>query len=324
MTTSPTTAEQRPPISPVLVLGIGLLAVSMSAVLIRFAQGEAPSLVIAAWRTSLASLCLLPFALTRQRAELQALRRRDWGLATAAGAMLGIHFASWISSLEYTSVVNSTVLVTTNPIWVGLAAPFVLKEPLTRPLKIGIALTILGSIVISFSDALVLVDGRWVGFDLGAGGGSRPLLGNGLAVLGAMTAAAYMLIGRQLRPRLSLLSYVTVVYSAASVALLLMVWLSGASLFGYSGQTYLLFALMALFPQLIGHTSFNWALKFLPAAYVSITILGEPIGASILAFVVLRELPTHPLVALLGAILIFGGILVATKRVPGATPPAMS
>ena len=311
---TPPTAATRPPLSPILVLGIGLLAVSMSAVLIRFAQGEAPSLVIAAWRTSLASLVLLPFALTRQRAELQALRGRDWGLATAAGAMLGVHFASWISSLEYTSVVNSTVLVTTNPIWVGLAAPFVLKEPLTRPLKIGIGLAILGSLVITFSDALVVADGRWVGFDLAAGGGTWPLLGNGLALLGAMSAAAYMLIGRQLRPHLSLLSYITVVYSAAGLSLLLMVWASGASLFGYSGQTYLLFALMALFPQLIGHTSFNWALKFLPATYVSITILGEPIGASLLAFLVLQELPTHPLVALLGAILVFSGILIATRK----------
>ena len=302
------------PISPFWVLGMGLLAVSVSAILIRFAQGEAPSLVIAAWRTSLASLLLLPFALTRQRAELRGLTRAEWGLALSAGGMLGIHFASWISSLEYTSVVNSTVLVTTNPIWVGLAAPFVLKEPLTRPLKIGIGLAIVGSLIISLSDALVVENGRWVGFDLAAGGGTWPMLGNGLALLGAITAAAYMLIGRQLRPRLSLISYLTVVYSAASLSLILMVWVSGASLFGYSGQTYLLFALMAIFPQLLGHGSFNWALKFLPATYVSITILGEPIGASLLAFLILREFPTHPLVALIGAIFVFSGILIATRR----------
>lgn len=302
----------RPPVSPLLVLGAGLFAFSISALLIRFAQEEAPSLVIAAWRTTMASLLLLPWALTQRRTELRGLGWREWGLALASGGMLGVHFASWISSLAYTSVINSTVLVATNPIWVALAAPFVLHERLSRPLKIGIALAILGSVVITFSDALLVVEGRVVGLDMAGGGGTWPLLGNTLAVVGALTAAGYTLIGRCLRPSLSLLSYITVVYSAASLVLVAMVWLSGASLWGYSGRAYILFFLMALFPQLIGHTSINWALKFLPAAYVSITVLGEPIGASILAFIVLRELPTSPWVALAGAVLIFGGILLAS------------
>lgn len=312
MSTESTASPTEPtPLSPLLILAVGLLAVSASAVLIRWAQGEAPSLVIAAWRTMTATLLLLPFTLARRREELRLLRGKDWRLAALAGGFLGIHFASWVSSLEYTSVASSTVLVTTNPIWVALASPFFLNERLTRPLRIGIGLAISGSLVITIGDAL---------FGGGSSGaGSNPLLGNGLALIGALTAAAYFIIGRQLRPRLSLLSYVTLVYGAAGISLVLMVWLSGSSLFGYSPTIYGLFLLMAIFPQLIGHTSFNYTLRFLPAAFVSVAVLGEPIGASVLAFVVLRELPASPLLALLGSLLIFSGIIAASRR-PPATP----
>ncbi len=299
------TEREQPPFPPLLVLAGGLLAVAASAILIRWAQGEAPSLVIAAWRTGAATLLLLPFTLARRREELRRMPGRDWLLAALAGGLLGVHFASWISSLEFTSVASSTVLVTTNPIWVALAAPFFLNERLTRPLQIGIGLAVAGSLVITAGDAF---------FGGGSGPvGQNPLLGNGLALLGAITAAAYFIIGRRLRPRLSLLSYTTVVYGAAGLSLVLAVWFSGQRLLGYSPQVYLLLLLMAIFPQLIGHSSFNYALRFLPAAYVSVAVLGEPIGASILAFIILRELPASPLLALIGAILIFVGILFAGR-----------
>lgn len=308
-----TTAE-KPAVSPLLILGIGVLAASLSAILIRWAQAEAPSLVIAAWRLTLAAVVLLPLAFIRQKAELKAMTAADWRLAFFAGGLLGIHFATWITSLEYTSITSSTVLVTTNPMWVAIASPFVLKESISKPLKIGIALALLGSVIITVGDAVVIESGALVGFNWRGSETQQPLWGNFLALLGAWAIAGYILIGRFLRPRLSLLSYTAVVYGTASLTLIVMVLISRQSFFGYSPYIYLLFALMAIFPQMIGHTSFNWALKFLPAAYVSVTILGEPIGSTILAFVILQELPNSPMIALLGSLLIFTGIIAASRK----------
>jgi drug/metabolite transporter (DMT)-like permease len=279
------------------VLFVGILATSVSAILIRLAQVETPSLVIAAWRLLLASLLLLPPCLLWRRAELARLDRADWRLALLAGLMLGLHFASWVTSLAFTSVASSTVLVTTTPLWVGLASPFFLQESLSRPLKIGILLAVSGSVIIG----------------LGSGGaGSRPILGNSLALVGAITGSAYFLIGRRLRPRLSLLSYTTVVYGAGALFLLTAVLLSRHSLFGYTPSAYLLFLLMAVFPQLLGHSSYNWALAYLPAAYVAVAIVSEPILAGLLALILFQEIPG--LAVLIGGLFIFSGIVVSSRR----------
>lgn len=288
-------------VSPVVVLCAGILAISTSAVLARFAQESAPSLVIAAGRTTFASLILLPFCLSRRRAELWRMSRQDWGLALLSGGVLGIHFASWIASLEYTTVATSTVLVSTVPLWVGLGAPFVLQEAMSRPLKLGIGLALIGSVIIAF----------W-GTGQEATVGANPLLGNGLAVIGAVAAAIYFLIGRRLRQHLSLLSYATVVYGTSALFLLGMVAVQGESLGGYGWQTYGLLLLMALLPQLLGHSSFNWALGFLPASYVAVTVISEPIGATLLALFFFGEIPGVG--TLIGGVLILAGIFVASQR----------
>lgn len=288
-------------VSPVVVLCAGILAISTSAVLARFAQESAPSLVIAAGRTTFASLILLPFCLSRRRAELWRMSRQDWGLALLSGGVLGIHFASWIASLEYTTVATSTVLVSTVPLWVGLGAPFVLQEAMSRPLKLGIGLALIGSAIIAF----------W-GTGQEATVGANPLLGNGLAVIGAVAAAIYFLIGRHLRQHLSLLSYATVVYGTSALFLLGMVAVQGESLGGYGWQTYGLLLLMALLPQLLGHSSFNWALGFLPASYVAVTVISEPIGATLLALFFFGEIPGVG--TLIGGVLILAGIFVASQR----------
>lgn len=303
---------KRPPLSPVLVLFVGVLATSVSSILIRFAQEEAHSLAIAGWRLILASFILLPFSIRYRQAELKALGKADWMLAFFAGAMLGVHFASWITSLAYTSVTSSVVLVTTTPLWVGLASPFFLNEPLTRFLKIGIILALIGSVLVGVGDSIVLVDGG-VGLDLGEGAeANRAMLGNGLALVGALSGAAYFMIGRRLRPRLSLLSYTSVVYGTAAVFLFAAMLLNRVPVFGYSPLAYLLFLLMAIFPQLLGHSSYNYALAFLSAAYVSVAIISEPIGASILAFFLFQETPSF--IVLLGAAFILLGIAISSYR----------
>lgn len=291
----------QPRFPPLLVLAGGLVAISFSAILVRLAQDEAPSLVIAAGRLTIAGLILLPPALLRRRRELAALAPADWRLAFVSGFFLAIHFAAWISSLAFTSIATSTVLVTTSPLWVGLASPFVLGERVGRRLKIGIALALIGSILISL--------------DAGDGGaGRQPLLGNGLALVGALGASVYFLIGRRLRPRLSLLSYTAVVYGTAALFLLAFALAAGLSPFGYSPATYGLIVLMALFPQLLGHTAYNWALAFLPAAFVIVTLVSEPIGATILAilFFGAAEVPGPATIA--GGLIILLGIVIAARE----------
>ncbi|MCA9873415.1 MAG: DMT family transporter [Anaerolineales bacterium] len=306
--------SEKPRLSPVLVLAVGILAVSSGSILARLAQEEnVPSLVIAAYRTAVAALILLPIMLIRHRGEVRRLAPADWRLALLSGLLLAVHFATWISSLAYTSVASSTVLVSTSPLWVALAAPFLLGEPFTRPLKIGMGLALAGTIVISLGDVWVVGENGRLLINAGAvAGGQRPLLGNALALTGAVAAAGYLLIGRKLRVRLSLVSYVTLVYGTAALSLIAAVYLTGSSMFGYSSQAYLTFLLMALGPQLLGHSSFNYALAFLPAAMVGAVSFAEPIGASILALLFFGEVP-GPLV-LLGSAFVFAGLLVAGRR----------
>ena len=282
-----------------LVLAVGVLAVSFSAIFIRLAQTEeaVPSLAIAAWRTTIATMVLLPIALLRRRQELRGMKMADWLLAALAGLMLGIHFGTWITSLAYTSIASSAVLVSTSPLWVGLAAPFVLHEPLTRWLKIGLGLALAGSVVIALGDGLQLADG------------SRAMTGNGLALLGAVAMAVYYLIGRRLRQGLSLLSYTTVVYGIAALTLVSYSLMSQVPLMGYSQTAYGLFVLMAVFPQLIGHSSFNWALAYLPATFVAVTIISEPVGATLLGLLILGEVPAG--VTIVGSLVVLLGIMMA-------------
>ena len=283
-----------------LVLGVGILAISSGAILIRMAQGAgAPSLAIAFWRTMLSALIVLPFMVIRKRVEIKTLPGPSWLLAMLSGLLLGIHFATWISSLALTSIISSTVLVATVPIWVALASPIVLKEPISRGVKQGIALAVVGTIVISLS---ALTE---------SSRGSNPLLGNALALTGGIAAAGYLLIGRLLRPHLSLLSYTTIVYGMAGLTLLLFNLASGTALLGYAPQVLALFVAIAVFPQLIGHSSLNWALSFLPAAYVAIVAVSEPVGATILAMIIFREFP-GPLVVL-GSGIILAGVFLASR-----------
>lgn len=283
-----------------LVLGMGILAISSGSILIRMAQGEgAPSLVIAFWRTMLSALIILPVTVITKRAEVRALPAPSWLLAMLSGLLLGIHFATWISSLALTSIISSTVLVATVPIWVALASPIVLKEPISRGVKQGIALAIAGTIVISLS--AITETSR----------GSNPLLGNALALIGGISAAGYLLLGRRLRPHLSLVSYTTIVYGMAGLTLLLFNLISGTELLGYPPQVMALFLFIAVFPQLIGHSSLNWALSFLPAAYVAIVAVSEPVGATILAMIIFGEFP-GPLV-ILGSVIILTGVFLASR-----------
>lgn len=285
-----------PSFSPYLGLVLGVLAASTASTFIRLAQREVSSLAVAAWRLTLASLALAPIALGARWAELRALTRREGALALGAGLLLALHFATWITSLSMTSVAASVVLVSTSPLFVGLGSHLLLRERLTRPIALGLIVAVAGSVTIGMGDL---------------GRGSHHLLGDLLALIGALAVAGYFLIGRRLRARLSLLGYVFPVYATAALALMAVAALARVPLMGYSSSSWLWLLLLALVPQVVGHSSLNWALRHLTATYVTIAALGEPIGSTALAWLVLRELP--PPAAIGGGALILIGIAIASS-----------
>jgi len=305
--------SSRPPIPPALAIPFGIFAVSTASIFIRYAQADgAPSLVIAAFRLSIATLVLAPLTLSRHRFELKNIKGRKLWLALLSGFFLAIHFATWITSLEYTSVASSVVFVSTTPLWVAILAPLTIKEPVTRPVLMGMGLALVGGTIVGLSDSCAIVGNNLQCPPLSEFVGGEAFLGDLLALLGAFAAAGYLLVGRRLRDKMSLIPYIFVVYGMAATVLVIFMFGAGETPLGYAPQTYLWFILLALIPQLLGHSTFNWALRYLPAAYVSITLLGEPIGSAILAYLFLAEVPTGLMV--FGAILILVGIYIASRR----------
>ena len=268
----------RPRWLPFVVLGIGLTAISFGAVLARIAQAEGvSSLAVATWRLGLAAIIITPVALMHSRRDLLALTRPQIMMAISAGFFLALHFATWISSLEYTSVASSTALVTTNPLWIGIASFVLFRERPSAMMIGGIALSFAGSLFIFWSDSQ------------NAGAGSDPMFGNLLALIGSWCFSAYLLIGRRLRAGLGLSAYIWLAYGAAGLFLFLSSMVGGAILFDHSQAAWLVLLAMALGPQLLGHTSYNWSLRYVSATFVAVVTLGEPVGSALLAFIIFNE-----------------------------------
>jgi drug/metabolite transporter (DMT)-like permease len=293
-----------------------ILAVSTSSVFVRFAQANAPSLVIAALRLTSATLLLAPVALTRYREELGSLTRKELTLAAVSGIFLAIHFATWISSLELTSIASSVVFVSTGPLWVALLSPILLNERVSRAAILGLLIAVLGGSIIGLSDACAW-EGGLVCPELSQIMQGRVLRGNFLALAGAWTVSGYLIIGRKLRAGMSLIPYIFLVYGLCAVALVVAMLAAGNSPFGYPAETYGWIFLLAVFPQLIGHSTYNWVLRFIPATLVAIVTLIEPIASAVLAYFVLRETPRDGV--LFGGMLILAGIFLASRarqRIP--------
>jgi drug/metabolite transporter (DMT)-like permease len=304
------TDEQNKRFQPILGTALGILFVSTASIFIRFAQAEASSLVIAASRLLLASIVLVPLALLKYRHEWQGLTWREVMKGALSGLFLAIHFAAWITSLQLTSVASSVVLVTTTPLWVALLSPVILKESIRKWVFIGLIFSITGGVIVGLGQVCEVGSSGFICENQIFSGQS--MLGNFLALFGAWMAAGYLLIGRQLRKKLSTVSYTAFVYGIAALILLIAVIIRAEPVFSYSSQTYIWLIALGLFPQLLGHSLFNWALKYISAAYVSLTFLGESIGTIILAMIFLKENPT--LLEGVGSVLILIGIVIGSFR----------
>ena len=288
--------EARTP--PEIALAVAVAAVSTSAILVRWS--DAPAVVLALYRVLLTTLLLAPLLLTRFRGDIAEFRRRDLLVAGLTGAALAVHFAAYFESLEWTSVAASVTLVQSQPLFVAIGAALFLRERIGARKAAGIAVAVAGMIVMSAGDLLGGAALR----------GSRPLYGNGLAVLGAVTAALYVLVGRSLRQRIAVVPYVIVVYGACTLTLLLVAVVQGLPLTGYSRREWLLFFALAVGPGVFGHTVVNWALEHVESSTVSVSLLGEPVGATILALVFLAESPRAG--TIVGGVVVLCGIYVTS------------
>lgn len=279
------------------LVALGILSISTASILIRMA--EAPALVIAAYRTGLATLMLLPWVLIRRNRPSRAVILRALPVCALAGLFLSLHFAFWIQSLRMTSVASSATLVSTTPLFAALISFLLFRERPTRGLLTGIGIIMLGSAAIA-------------GTDLTFSG--KAFVGDLLALAGAAMAAAYFIAGERARRTLDLSTYATITYGVAALLLITFCLVGGIPLSGFTPETYACLFGLALVPQLIGHTVFNWSLRFLSPATVSALVLGEPIGATILAFLVLGEGVT--VTKAVGLLLLGLGILLASRAMP--------
>jgi drug/metabolite transporter (DMT)-like permease len=283
--------------APALALAVAVVAVSTSAILVRYSG--APESAIAFYRVLFMTALVAPVALRREPAAFGRLSGRDLGIALATGGALAIHFFSWFASVERTSVAASVTLVQSQPVFVAVGAYFLLGEGVDRRTVAGILVALAGAAAMSLGKpgATVPVQGE-------------AMVGNALALLGAVMMAGYVLVGRSLRQRVPLFPYVTVVYGAATVVLLGIVLFRGVPV-AYPLREYALFAAMAVGPGLLGHTVVNWALEHVESSLVSVTLLGEPVGSTVLAAALLGEVP--PVATVAGGCVVLGGIYLTAR-----------
>lgn len=275
---------------------LGVMAASTAAVFIRLSQ--APPAAAAANRLLVTLLFLAPMALLRHGAEIRSLKAGERSLAVLSGIFLGLHFLLCFTSLKYTRVAASVVLVSMHPVFILIFTRLVDKTTIGAAKLLGTLAALGGTVLIALSD--------W------QGGSGHALLGDLMALGGAAAFAAYFLVGRRLRKTMSNLAYVTHAYFAAWLLLALAAAVQKAPLFAYPPREWLIFAALAVFPTLLGHTVFNWALARVDVSFVSVMILGEPVGSTLLAWLFLSETPTA--LHLAGGAIVLAGLLLFNRN----------
>ncbi|QPQ29544.1 DMT family transporter [Lysinibacillus sp. JNUCC 51] len=282
---------EKPKIHPYIPIFIGVISVSLSAIFVKLANAEAG--VIAFYRMLFSVLIMAPLFFWKYTNEIKELRIRDWLFSSVAGIFLAFHFILWFESLNYTSVASSTVLVTLQPLFAFVGTYFFFKENITLKTIFAGVIAIVGSILISWGD-----------FKLSG----TAFYGDILALVACALVTAYFLFGQDVRKRLSLVTYTMVVYAVSTITLFIYVLIKGESFGPYPTMDWIWFILLAIVPNLLGHTLFNWSIKYVSTNVVSIAILFEPIGAAILALLIFKEY----LIAtqIIGGFIVIVGILL--------------
>jgi drug/metabolite transporter (DMT)-like permease len=286
--------REKPIVNPYLAVLVGVFAISFSALFVRLST--APAMIIATYRLLFTFLLLAPFTLFKNRQDLLELPWRERGLAAASGACLALHFVTWFTSLSYTSVASSVVIVTIQPVFVVLGSWFFFRENISRRAMFGMVLALTGSLIIGASDFQLNMRAFW---------------GDLLALAAAVLVSGYLLIGRRMRSSVSLPAYTFYTYGSSTILLVIASLASQTPFYPYPTNDWILFVGLALVCTILGHTVFNWVLRYVQASVVSVSVLGEPLGAIIWASIFLREYPTER--QLIGAGFIFTGLFLFTR-----------
>ena len=309
MPTNEASAARATPYRAYFVILLAVVTTSSAAILIRYAlDADMPPLLIAAARLAIAAVALTPLALRRHLHQVAKLARRELALIAISGLCLAIHFTAWVSSLQYTTVLVSVVIVSTGPIWVAILEVLFLHIRLSRLVVAGLIIALAGGVIIG-----IPING---GAELAARGADElsataTATGALLAWIGALSVSVYMLIGRALRTRLPVIPYVWLVYGVAAIGACSIILLTSTRVTGYAAEGYAVLLAMGLAPQLLGHSSLNYLLEYFPAAMVSMFSQLEPLGSALLALALFRELP--PQQQIIGSIIIVAGVLVASR-----------
>ena len=269
---------------------LGTFFTSLSSIIIRFS--EAPALIIAAYRMLFASMMLFFPVFMHSRSEFKILRKNNYIMCIISGVFLALHFASWIQSIQMTTIANSTILVSCSPIFVAAINYFLLKEKITMKMVSGIAMSFLGTLIIGMGSS--------------QGVKSSMMVGNILAFMGAVFVAGYLIIGGVARKSISAGPYVFIVYSVSAIVLFVMCFITGTPVYPYPIKEYLLFFLLSFFSSILGHTVYNYLMKYFSSTLISVSTLSEPIFASFMAILVFKEIPS--LYTIIGGIIILAGI----------------
>lgn len=263
---------EKPPIHPYIPIIIGVISISFSAIFVKLANAD--SGVIAFYRMLFSVIIMTPLFLKNHVHEIKLLGAKDWIFSSIAGIFLAFHFILWFESLNYTSVASSTVLVTMQPLFAFVGTYLFFQERISMQAILSGVIAIAGSVLISWGDFKV---------------SGSALFGDVLALIACAFVTAYFLFGQDVRKRLSLITYTMVVYSISTVCLFIYILLKGESFGPYPFMTWVWFLLLAIVPNLLGHTLFNWSIKWVSTNVISVAVLFEPIGAAILASIIFGE-----------------------------------
>lgn len=286
-------ALDRPPARDLALIALAVCAVSTSAPLIR--EADAPALAVAFWRNAMAVALLVPFAAARNRREVGSLTGRERRLSVTAGLLLTLHFATWVPSLSFTTVASSVALVATQPVWAALLARA--RGEVVPPMAwAGITVAVIGAVLLT-------------GVDLSIS--ARALLGDALALAGGMLAAGYVTVGADARRTVTTTVHTAICYTVAAVGLLVVCLAGRQELGGFDGRTWLCLVALTAGPQLLGHSVFNRVLRTTSPTVVSVAILFEIVGATVLARLFFDETP--PAAAFPAAALIGLGVVLVVR-----------